>query len=163
MFVLGKIVCQRHIYMYLTLKKNHFIFCGPFRFNLSRTAISIKFSISLSEISANGPDTTVSLFRQGDSCQSYTGSFVVGQNRYENDFHWPFTTVDYQQRVYANIANQIHGFTIDYGHFIQIVVIIVFSRLDSYVGFCEDICVNLLCAISSSFNFSPGKLVQFCL
>ena len=90
-------------------------------------------------------------------------AFVVGQNRYENDFHWPFTTVDYQQRVYANIANQIHGFTIDYGQLIQIVVIIVFSRLDSYVGFCEDICVNLLCAISTSFNISPGKLVLFCL
>ena len=29
-----------------------------------------------------------------------------------------YITVDYQQIVYGNIANQIHGFTIDYGKFI---------------------------------------------
>ena len=29
-------------------------------------------------------------------------------------------TVDYQQIAYGNIANQIHGFTIDYGKFILI-------------------------------------------
>ena len=29
-------------------------------------------------------------------------------------------TVDYQQIVNGNIANQIHGFTIDYGKFILI-------------------------------------------
>ena len=80
--------------------------------------LSIKFSISWSEISANGLDATVSFFRQGDSCQSYIGSLVIGKNRQGNDFHWPFTTVDYQQIVYDDIANQIHGFTIDYGKFI---------------------------------------------
>ena len=31
-----------------------------------------------------------------------------------------YITVDYQQIVYGNIANQIHGFTIDYGKFILI-------------------------------------------
>ena len=30
------------------------------------------------------------------------------------DVHW-CVTVDYQQIVNSNIANQIHGFTIDYG------------------------------------------------
>ena len=33
------------------------------------------------------------------------------------DVHW-CVTVDYQQIVDSNIANQIHGFTIDYGKFI---------------------------------------------
>ena len=31
-----------------------------------------------------------------------------------------YVTVDYQQRVYGNTANQIHGFTIDCGKFILI-------------------------------------------
>ena len=31
-------------------------------------------------------------------------------------------TVDYQQIVDSNIANQIHGFTIDYGKFILIAI-----------------------------------------
>ena len=33
------------------------------------------------------------------------------------DVHWCVTD-DYQQIVDSNIANQIHGFTIDYGKFI---------------------------------------------
>ena len=33
------------------------------------------------------------------------------------DVHW-CVTVDYQQIGNGNIANQIHGFTIDYGKFI---------------------------------------------
>ena len=33
------------------------------------------------------------------------------------DVHW-YVTVDYQQIANDNIANQIHGFTIDYGKFI---------------------------------------------
>ena len=33
------------------------------------------------------------------------------------DVHW-CVTVDYQQVENGNIANQIHGFTIDYGKFI---------------------------------------------
>ena len=32
-------------------------------------------------------------------------------------------TVDYQQIANGNIANQIHGFTIDYGKFILIMII----------------------------------------
>ena len=45
---------------------------------------------------------------------------MTGQNRQENDFHWLFRTDDYQQIVDSNIANQIHGITIDYGKFILI-------------------------------------------
>ena len=78
MFLLNKIVCQMHIYMYLTIKNFHSIFCI---FVLSGAALSVKFSISWSEISANSRDAIVSFFPQGDSCQSYTGSFVIGQNR----------------------------------------------------------------------------------
>ena len=37
------------------------------------------------------------------------------------DVHW-CVTVDYQQMVDSNIANQIHGFKIDYGKFILICV-----------------------------------------
>ena len=36
------------------------------------------------------------------------------------DVHW-CVTVDYEQIANGNIANQIHGFTIDYGKFILIV------------------------------------------
>ena len=36
------------------------------------------------------------------------------------DVHW-CVTVDYQQIVDSNIANQIHEFTIDYGKFILII------------------------------------------
>lgn len=60
-------------------------------------------------------------FPQGDSCQSNTGSFVTGQNRQENDFHWLFRTDDYQQTVDSNTANQTHGPTTDHGKFILIV------------------------------------------
>ena len=35
------------------------------------------------------------------------------------DVHW-CVTVDYEQIVVSNIANQIHGFAIDYGKFILI-------------------------------------------
>ena len=34
-------------------------------------------------------------------------------------------TVDYQQIVDGNIANQIHGFTIDYGKFILILFTVI--------------------------------------
>ena len=37
--------------------------------------------------------------------------------------HW-CVTVDYQQIANGNIANQIYGFTIDYGKFILITIII---------------------------------------
>ena len=39
------------------------------------------------------------------------------------DVHW-CVTVDYQQIAHDNIANQIHGFTIDYCKFILKLVII---------------------------------------
>ena len=39
------------------------------------------------------------------------------------DLHW-CVTVGYQQIANDNIANQIHGFTIDYGKFILIIIIV---------------------------------------
>ena len=62
MFLLNKIGCQMHIYMYLTIKNFHSIFCGRFRFIW--IALSVKFSISWSEISANGREAIVSFFPQ---------------------------------------------------------------------------------------------------
>ena len=49
---------------------------------------------------------------------------MIGQNGWENDFHWLFTTVFYQQIENSERANQIHGFTIDHGKFILIIIII---------------------------------------
>ena len=43
---------------------------------------------------------------------------TLGSNVTRN-VHW-FVTVDYNQIANGNIANQIHGFTIDYGKFILI-------------------------------------------
>ena len=47
---------------------------------------------------------------------------MTGQNRQENDFHWLFRTVDYQQIENSERANQIHRFTIDYAKFILIAI-----------------------------------------
>jgi len=66
--------------MYLTIKNFHSIYFVAVLV-LSGTALCIKFSISWSEILANGHDAIVSFFPQSDSCQSYTGSFMIGQNR----------------------------------------------------------------------------------
>ena len=38
-----------------------------------------------------------------------------------SDVNW-YVTVDCQQIANGNIANQIHGFTIDYGKFILIII-----------------------------------------
>ena len=46
-----------------------------------------------------------------------------------------YVTVDYQQTANGDIANQIHGFTIDYGKFIlisDIPRIHVYPRLNNY-------------------------------
>ena len=43
---------------------------------------------------------------------------MIGQNKRENDFHWLFTTVVYQQIENSERANQIHRFTIDHCKFI---------------------------------------------
>ena len=43
---------------------------------------------------------------------------MIRQNRQENDFHWLFATVFYQQIENGERANQIHRFTIDHGKFI---------------------------------------------
>ena len=40
------------------------------------------------------------------------------------------TRANYQQIVYGNIANQIHGFTIDYGEFILMQIMAVTMVLD---------------------------------
>ena len=40
------------------------------------------------------------------------------------DVHWCITD-DYQQIANGSIANQIHGFTIDYGKFVLIIIIMV--------------------------------------
>ena len=50
------------------------------------------------------------------------------------DVHW-CVTVDYQQIANDNIANQIHGFTIDYDKFILIFIIKFRSR--KQYGFYE--------------------------
>ena len=43
--------------------------------------------------------------------------YVTWGSNVTPDVHW-CVTVDYQQIANGNIANQIHGFTIDYGKFI---------------------------------------------
>ena len=43
--------------------------------------------------------------------------YVTSGSNVTRDVHWCLT-VDYQQIANSNIANQIHGFTIDYGKFI---------------------------------------------
>ena len=45
--------------------------------------------------------------------------YVLSGSNMTRDVHW-CVTVDYQQIANDNIANQIHGFTIDYGKFILI-------------------------------------------
>ena len=49
--------------------------------------------------------------------------YVTPGSNVMRDVHW-CVTVDYQQIVNSNIANQIHGFKIDYGKFILIAIII---------------------------------------
>ena len=43
--------------------------------------------------------------------------YVIWGSNVTGDVHW-CVTADYQQIASGNIANQIHGFTIDYGKFI---------------------------------------------
>ena len=45
--------------------------------------------------------------------------YVTSGSNVTRDVHW-CVTVDYQQIANDNIANQIHGFTLDYGKFILI-------------------------------------------
>ena len=49
--------------------------------------------------------------------------YVTSGSNVTRDVHW-CVTVDYQQIANDNIANQIHGFTIDYGKFILSIVIV---------------------------------------
>ena len=48
--------------------------------------------------------------------------YVTWGSNVTRDVHW-CVTVFYQQIENSNIANQIHGFTIDYGKFILINII----------------------------------------
>lgn len=61
-FLLNKIVCQMHIYTYLTRPLKIFIPYFVAFFVLSGIALSIKFSMSWSEISANGRHAIVFYF-----------------------------------------------------------------------------------------------------
>ena len=45
--------------------------------------------------------------------------YVTSGSNVMRDMHWS-VTVDFQQIENGNMANQIHGFTIDYGKFILI-------------------------------------------
>ena len=62
------------------------------------------------------------------------------------DVHW-CVTVDYQQIANGNIANQIHGFTIDYGKFILSYVMLCYVML-CYAMLCYVmLCYVLLCYV----------------
>ena len=56
--------------------------------------------------------------------------YVTWGSNVTRDVHW-CVTVFYQQIENSNIANQIHGFTIDYGKFILISVMQQQVRADS--------------------------------
>ena len=51
--------------------------------------------------------------------------YVTSGSNVTRDVHW-CVTVDYQQIANDNVANQIHGFTKDYGKFILIIFIHLF-------------------------------------
>ena len=53
--------------------------------------------------------------------------YVTWGSNVMRDVHW-CVTVFYRQIENSNIANQIHGFTIDYGKFILIIIIIQKSQ-----------------------------------
>ena len=55
--------------------------------------------------------------------------YVTRGSNVTRDVYW-CVTVDYQQIANDNIANQIHGFTIDYSKFILISVINKHGNLD---------------------------------
>ena len=55
-------------------------------------------------------------------CRKELFYYVTWGSNVKRDVHW-CVTVDYQQIANDNIANQIHGFTIDYGKFILIIYI----------------------------------------
>ena len=48
--------------------------------------------------------------------------YITSRSNVTPDVHG-CVTVDYRQIANDNIANQIHGFTIDYGKFIRILII----------------------------------------
>ena len=61
----------------------------------------------------------------------------------ENDFHWLFTTVVYQQIENSERANQIHRFTIDHCKFILIYVRFTHERVNK-LQVAELVTVNFI-------------------
>ena len=59
-------------------------------------------------------------------CRKELVYYVTWGSNITHNVHW-CVTVDYQQIANGNIANQIHGFTIDYGKFILNILIIQLS------------------------------------
>ena len=55
-------------------------------------------------------------------CRKGLFYYVTWGSNVMRDVHW-CVTVDYQQIANGNVANQIHGFTIDYGKFILMIYI----------------------------------------
>ena len=82
------------------------------------------------------------------------------------DVHW-CVTVDHRQIAKGNIANQIHGFTIDYGKFILIDIIIHqtyyekksdWSRaFNQFTIACELDMINAISAADIAFIMSSSK------
>ena len=62
--------------------------------------------------------------------------YVIWGSNVTRDVHW-CVTVFYQQIENSNIANQIHGFTIDYGKFIL--------KLDRNTEYMFSICFRKHC------------------
>ena len=60
--------------------------------------------------------------------------YVTSGSNVTRDVHWCLT-VDYQQIANSNIANQIHGFTIDYSKFIQKIHIVQHGAKGDNTGF----------------------------
>ena len=78
-------------------------------------------------------------------------------------------TVDYQQIANDNIANQIHGFTIGYGKFILIVIIIHHTHYEKsdwsrafnqFTIACELDMINAISAADIAFIMSLLNLIQ---
>ena len=75
--------------------------------------------------------------------------YVTWGSNFTRDVHW-CVTVFYQQIENSNIANQIHGFTIDYGKFI--LICIKLQALDK---------LEKLRALNFYLNFSTSEAGHF--
>ena len=63
--------------------------------------------------------------------------YVTWGSNVTRDVHW-CVTVDYQQIANGNIANQIHGFAINYGKFILILIKLRWPKKKIFNLFCFD-------------------------